>query len=141
MKLILTGIFLTIICGTAFAATFSVRDTAQYFLGDSATQIIYTSPPQPFQPVYQWRIHTRLDGSPGIHSQDAVYIGDTDDVGMLRVYLDKIPISPVHCGFIIGERVAVGSPTNSQSNSLSFTILAGGMVGPLPPWLGECRLR
>lgn len=140
MQKIIAGLFLTVICNSTFSETFSVRDSTRYFLLGSATHIVYTLPAQPFQPVYAWRTHTRLDGSPGIHSQDGDYIGETDANGVLTIIVHSLPLDPVHCGFITGERVAVGSRDEAQSDSLGFSILVAGLPSPLPPWIGECRI-
>ncbi len=142
MKKILGALILFVSTST-LAATTSVRDASNYYLGSGstgATHLIYTYPKQPNQPVYAWRTHTNFDGTEGIHSQDGDFIGYTDSNGVLAIILyNGLPNDPIHCGWISGERVAVGSVNAPKSNALSFTITAP-RIGPLPPWFNQCQI-
>jgi len=136
MKNLLVFIVLSFWFSTAFSQTFSLRDTLNYNLNDIAVHVIYTYPPEPYQPVYAWRTHIPFDYSyPGIHNQDAKLIGYTDDRGVLSIVV-KLPHDPIHCGWFYNERVAVGSVDSRKSNSLNFTIKDGAVhAGPMHPAL------
>ena len=142
MKMILSALML-IASASSYAATTSIRDSNNYYLGglsDGALHVIYTNPVQANQPVYAWRTHTNFDGTSGIHTQNAAPIGYTDENGVLTIILHGgLPNDPIHCGWISNERVAVGSPSAPKSNALSFTITAP-LIGPLPPWFNQCRI-
>jgi hypothetical protein len=141
MRNVIATFFLLFVTSTTFAATYSVRDNLSYGLGEHAVHTVFTFPAQPFQPVYAWRTHTRFDGSPGIHSQYASYIGSTDGNGVLTIVVPHIPDDGIHCGWFTDEQVAVGSPNAPRSASLSFTIsITGPIFSPPPPWLGACTI-
>lgn len=139
----LLGTLIVCFVTSTMAATTSIRDASNYYLGggsSGATHLIHTYPKQPNQPVYAWRTHTNFDGTSGIHSQNGDFIGYTDHNGVLAIILySGLPNDPIHCGWISSERVAVGSTSAPKSNALSFTITAP-RIGPLPPWFNQCQI-
>ena len=141
MRKIITTLLFLCVTSNALATTYSVRNSLDYQMGEHAVHTVFTVPAQPFQPVYAWRTHTRFDGSPGIHNQNASYIGSTDANGVLSII---VPVSAgdngIHCGWFTDERVAVGTPYAAKSAPLHFTISIGVDFSPPPPWLGECSI-
>ena len=146
MKNLLVFIALSFWCTTVFSKTFVLRDTVHYAvkhygLKDVAIHVVYTYPPEPYQPVYIWRIHVPADGSyPGVYTQDGELLGYTDNKGVLSTVVEIPDDDPSLCGWFINERVAVGSVTSQKSNSLNFTISDGEPhAGPLDPRFDFCR--
>lgn len=142
MRNIIAIFFLLLVTPATFAATYSVRDNLSYIIGQHAVHTVFTIPAQPFQPVYAWRTHLRFDGSAGIHSQYASYIGSTDANGILTILLPSIPADDgIHCGWFSNEQVAVGSTNAPKSAPLNFTISEQDPdFGPFPPWKVICTI-
>ncbi|RBP51252.1 hypothetical protein [Arenicella xantha] len=137
MKRVLTTVLLFCVCSSAFATTYSSRNSTAYLLGQYASHTITTHPAQPYSAVYSWRTHVKFDGDPGPLGYNGDIIGYTDGSGALIIEA-IIANDPVYCGTYHAERVAVGSPTNPKSNYINFKIEVG-LIGPRPPWFNQCR--
>lgn len=102
---------------TSWATTTASRPAPypNYEVGDLASLVVSTSPPQPSAPVYMYRLKNGAPDGP-----QPQLVGTTDAAG--RFELLNVPLPASQVGEFTREQYAVGSPSAPLSSPLAFRI-------------------
>ncbi|MEM8932841.1 MAG: hypothetical protein AAGE94_16775, partial [Acidobacteriota bacterium] len=123
--LLILAVLFTASAATAAPSATRPAPYPAYDVGDTGTLIITTSPIQANQPVYRWRYR---NGQPD--GDQPTEIGTTDQNGRFEV---SVPLPASSVGAYTGERFAVGSPSSTKSNTLTYRIDASSAPNATRP--------